>query len=168
MRQFASYNHFEKFALEHIIGQTFGKYSFGPQDMGQTLETALFGGLIPKGQPDLVITKDNEFLGVTKIDEYELKCYQYSDQKFHIMRKWENRDEDILETAVDKMKKVYLFECDRYDYSIKYNRIIKLLDLDVDKFKSDIVQRLGSRGYELYFKDLNTFMNCYKHREEVN
>ena len=62
MRQFASYNHFEKFALEHIIGQTFGKYSFGPQDMGQTLETALFGGLIPKGQPDLVITKDNEFL----------------------------------------------------------------------------------------------------------
>ena len=52
MRQFASYNHFEKFALEHIIGQTFGKYSFGPQDMGQTLETALFGGLIPKGQPD--------------------------------------------------------------------------------------------------------------------
>ena len=129
MRQFASYNHFEKFALEHIIGQTFGKYSFGPQDMGQTLESLLFGGLIPKGQPDLVITKDNEFLGVTKIDEYELKCYEYSDQKFHIMRKWENPDEDILDTAVDKMKKVYLFECDRYDYSIKYNRIIKLLDL---------------------------------------
>ena len=84
------------------------------------------------------------------------------------MRKWENRDEDILETAVDKMKKVYLFECDRYDYHIKFNRIIKLLDLNVEKFKSDIVQRLGSRGYELYFKDLNTFMNCYKYREEVN
>ena len=46
--------------------------------------------------------------------------------------------------------------------------IVKLLDLDVDKFKSDIVQRLGSRGYELYFKDLNMFMNCYKYREEVN
>ena len=42
-----------------------------------------------------------------------------------------------------------------------------LIDLDVDKFKSDIVQRLGSRGYELYFKDLNTFMKCYKYREEV-
>jgi len=168
MRQFYSVNNFEKFALDNIIGQTFSKYSFGPQDMGQTLESVLFGGLIPKGQPDLVIIKDNEFLGVTKIDEYELKCYQYSNQKFHIMRKWENHNENILDTAVDKMKKVYLFECDRYDYSIKYNRIIKLLDLDVDKFKSDIVQRLGSRGYELYFKDLNTFMKCYKYREEVN
>jgi len=168
MRQFDSDINFEKYALENIVGHTFNKYSYGPQDMGQTLENELFGGLIPKGQPDLVILKDNDMGFADKIDEYELKCFEWQDQKFHIMRKYQNSGEDILDTAVDKMKKVYLFDCDRNDDTIKFNRIYKLLDLDIDRFKFDIKQRLGSRGYELYFKDLNMFMKCYKHREEVN
>jgi len=169
MRQFSSVNNFEKFALENIIGQTFTKYSYGPQDMGQTLEYELFGQLIPKGQPDLVILKDNPIgLGVEKIDEYELKCFQYDDQKFHIMRKNENIDENILDTAVDKMKQVYLFDCDRNNNTIKYNRLFKFLGLDIKRFKFDVKKRLGSRCYELYFKNLDMFLNCYNYREEVN